>query len=146
MFRRLFDPPFTAFPQSTATSSSLLFPTAWIPTAAPLFGRFAEQPTLTQRLPAYWVTNLLRSRQGREPTAPQNCNCCVRATNVTCHRLSDWSTQPHLDVVRWHASCDWWQPHVTATAVSVTSECDCKFVHPTNQLLLGKLPSGPQES
>ena len=47
MFSTLRDPPFTAPTQSTATSSSLLFPSNWTPTATPLFGRFAEQSPLT---------------------------------------------------------------------------------------------------
>ena len=47
MFRKPFDPPFTAPSQSTSTPSSLLIPSNWTPTASPLCGRFAEQSPLT---------------------------------------------------------------------------------------------------
>ena len=64
MFSTQLDPPFTAPTQSTSTSSSLLFPSNGTPTAAPLFGRFAEQSPLT----------------GYEPTAP--CEVSSEATPV----------------------------------------------------------------
>ena len=38
-----------------------------------------------------------------------------------------WSTERHLDLFRWRASCDC-QPCVSVTTWSVTSQCDCKFV------------------
>ena len=47
MFLSFLDPPLTAPSQSSSTSSSLLFPSNWTPTATPLFGRFAERSPLT---------------------------------------------------------------------------------------------------
>ena len=46
MFSTLHDPHLTAPTLSTSISSSLLFPSNWRPTSAPLFGRLAEQSPL----------------------------------------------------------------------------------------------------
>ena len=59
MCRALLDPPLTSLPQSTPTSSSLLFPSHWPATSTSqtelLFGRCAEQSPITGYEPSALV-------------------------------------------------------------------------------------------
>ena len=63
MFRTLLDLLFTTPSQSTSTSSSLLSPSNWTPTAAPLCGRFAEQSPLTVTFVLWYVKGLSQLRK-----------------------------------------------------------------------------------
>ena len=85
MFSTLLDLHFTAPTKSTSTSSSLLFPSNWTPTATPLFGRFAERSPLT----GYEPNARIEVSSEATPILSTSRRCSLEST------LDDFATTLH---------------------------------------------------